>query len=235
MSEFRPPKVMIGMPIGSGTLPWGTAKSLLMTQAGCIIAKVPLRIEPVIGCSIVTVARSAVVHAFLKSDCTHLFWIDADMEWTLDDFMKILGKASVLDIVGATYPLKREPIQVHVNRFSDDGDYEVNGLGCVKVKSLGFGFICMRREVIEKVAATKRDMHDAVNGLTMKNVFRIDTGLGDTMRGEDVAFLDDARELGYDVWLDPTLRLGHIGQKTYRGDVVNALGLEELFPQEGTT
>lgn len=230
LDNFKPPKVMLAMPIGSGMLPWETAKGLLATQAACIQAGVPLRIEPLIGCSIVSWARTALVDAFLKWDGTHMFWIDADMAWSPSDFMQVLGKGAVLDIVGATYPLKRDPVQVFINELP--GDTEINGLDCVKVRSLGMGFVCMKRAVVEAVAAEKEFATDSVNGLTMRDVFRIDRGPGGTARGEDVAFFDDARRLGYDLWLDPAVKLGHIGLKTWRGDPIEALGLQDYFSEK---
>jgi hypothetical protein len=34
--------------------------------------------------------------------------------------------------------------------------------------------------------------------------------------GEDVAFFADVRALGFKVWLDATINLGHVGAKVYR-------------------
>jgi len=34
-------------------------------------------------------------------------------------------------------------------------------------------------------------------------------------RGEDYSFFTDVRSLGYKVWLDPSVKPGHIGAKVY--------------------
>lgn len=234
MSEFKPPKVCIGMPIGSGSLPWPTAAALIGTIRVCDKEGVPVRVEPPVGCSVVQWARSAVVESFLKTDYTHLFWIDADIVWTPDDFFRLLGFGAVLDVVGATYPLKREAGGFLLNLAGEPGRVEVNGLGCVRVKSMGLGFTLMKRAVVEKVAAGKPRVYDRLNGAEYADVFRVDRTAGERPgpQGEDVAFFQDVNDAGFQVWLDPSIQLGHHGAKVYRGDPIEALGLQDFAKQE---
>jgi len=210
---------MIGMPIGSGSLPWPTAFSLMQTLAACREEKVPVTVEVVAGCSVVTWARSAIADAFLKSDCTHLFWIDSDIVWGPSDFFRLVGLGAVLDAVGATYPFKKSAITFLVNHVGDPGKYEVNGLGCIKIRGMGMGFTILKRAVVEKVAATKTKRRDPITGMEYADLFRIDH------EGEDLAFFTDVRKEGFDVWLDPSISLGHIGPAIFKGDPLEALGL----------
>ena len=99
---------MIGMPIGSGSVPWPTAVSLLSTVRVLDKEGIKFKIEAPMGSSIVQWARSAIVGAFLKTDFTHLFWIDSDIVWTPDDFCRLLGFGAALDVVCATYPFKSD-------------------------------------------------------------------------------------------------------------------------------
>jgi hypothetical protein len=39
-------------------------------------------------------------------------------------------------------------------------------------------------------------------------------------------FCDRARELGYEVWIDPTIKLGHMGMEEFAG----AFGEDYLYP-----
>jgi len=222
---MRKPSVMIGMPIGSGSLPWPTAVSLLATVRVLDREGIKFKIEAPTGCSVVQWARSSVAEAFLKSDFTHLFWIDADIVWSPDDFIRILGFGAVLGAVGATYPFKKYPIGFLVNLAGEPGQVEVNGLGCVKIESMGIGFTLIQREIMEKVAATKPMMRDDLNGQEYRDIFRVDRTPDRGPRGEDIAFFADVRAAGYDVWLDPSIQLGHIGSETFRGDPIEALGL----------
>lgn len=223
---------MVGMPIGSGSIPWPTAVSLMSTVRAADKAGVPIRIEAPTGCSVVQWARSNIAGAFLKSDFTHLFWIDSDIVWSPDDFFRLLGFGGVLDVVGGTYPFKKEPIEYLVNLPGKDGQYEVNALGCVRVEAMGLGFTVCQRKVVEAVAATKVRVKDELNGVEYADIFRVDRTVRNTPLGEDVAFFNDIRELGFNVWLDPSINVGHIGSKIYRGDVITSLGLENFVKKE---
>jgi hypothetical protein len=225
------PKVMIGMPVASWQIPWPTAVSLMSTVRFCDREKLPVRIESPVGCSVVTWARSAVAGGFLKSDCTHLFWIDADMVWSPNDFARLVGFAAAHPVIGAAYTLKKDPPEVFINTVGE-GSYEINGHGNVRVKSLGLGFTIVQREVMEKLAATKPTMIDSLNGLECPDMFRIDRRAGGGALGEDVAFFEDVAALGYDVWLDPSINPGHFGTKIYRGDVIDALGLQDYAKEK---
>lgn len=229
---MTPPKVAIAMPVGSGSIPWETAVSLISTVRALDREKIPFKIEAPVGSSIVQWARSAIVGSFLKTDFTHLFWIDSDIFWTPSDFFRLLGFGAVLDVVGATYPFKKEPTGFLVNLAGEPGKAEVNGLGCVKINSMAIGFTLMKRAVVEKVAATKPMVEDRLNGVTYPDVFRVDRNVNGGPRGEDVAFFDDIREAGFDCWLDPSIQLGHVGKKVYSGDPIEALGLQQFAKEE---
>ena len=46
------------------------------------------------------------------------------------------------------------------------------------------------------------------------------------MIGEDFLFCDRARDAGFEVWVDPTIKLGHIGVMEYKSDFGNDI----LYP-----
>jgi hypothetical protein len=220
------PRIVIGMPIGSATLPWATALSLMKTVAACKEEGIPLQLEVVAGCSVVSWARSCIADAFLKSDYDLLFWIDADIVFTLDDFFRLVGLAKVHDVVGATYPFKKLPLTCVVNHVGDPGQYQVNGFGCVKVKSMGLGFTVVNRRVMEVIAKGKPERLDPISGKKHIDLFRIDH------EGEDIAFFTDVRAAGFDVWLDPSISVGHFGNMIYKADIIESMGLQDFLKQE---
>jgi hypothetical protein len=225
---------MIGMPVGSGSVPWPTATSLISTIRVLDKEGVKFKLESPMGSSIVQWARSGIVHEFLKSDCTHLFWIDSDIVWAPDDFIRLLGFGAVLDVVGATYPFKTDGIaRFCLNAIEEkEGEFNVNGLGCVQMKSFAIGFTLMKRKVVEAVAESKPWMEHKLNGYRYRDVFRVDRNENGEPRGEDIAFFEDIRAAGFDVWLDPSVKLGHVGMKVFRGDPIEALGLEDFTKEE---
>ena len=56
--------------------------------------------------SLVTRARNKLVTQFLESDYTHLFFVDADISFTPDDFIRIVNVNK--PIVTAPYPIKKK-------------------------------------------------------------------------------------------------------------------------------
>ena len=53
-------------------------------------------------------------------------------------------------------------------------------------------------------------------------------------RGEDAIFFSDVRALGYKVWIDPSIKLGHVGPKIYEGSVeASMLAEKEAKGAEG--
>lgn len=226
------PKTMIGMPVGSGSIPFATATSLLATVRVCDREGLPVMLSAPVGSSVVTWARNAVVGAFLNSECDRLMWIDSDIKWRPADFLRLVGFSATHDIIGATYMLKREPPVCVVN-LPDAENYEINGFGNIRVDSLAMGFTICKREVIEKIAATKEWMFDDLSGARYPDFFRLSRNpkTGKPL-GEDIAFYQDAAALGFKGWLDPSIKLSHVGTKEYTGDVIAALGLEEYIKQE---
>jgi hypothetical protein len=229
--SFRPNpadlSVAIGFPTGP-MLPWPTALSLARTTHACALRGIDVTVCDVAGSSIITMARSQVVHRFLQGNKKRLFWIDSDIMWEPEDFLRLLGLSTHMDVVSAAYPLKTEDRKAFVIRHPDPSKITLNPYGCVKIDGTGLGFTVVSRAAIEKLVATKPTVLNQASGERVADVFRVDSFDG-LLRGEDIAFFDDLRALGYDFWLDPTVELGHVGHKVYRGDVVRALGLEHVF------
>jgi hypothetical protein len=53
-------------------------------------------------------------------------------------------------------------------------------------------------------------------------MFRCDIDGGEA-RGEDMAFFDDCKALGYQPWLDPEINLGHVGTKVFTAAIKDAM------------
>jgi hypothetical protein len=215
---------MIAIP-GGRPPDWMTVIALMSTLDE--LQKHQVAVKPVIikGSALVTKARDDLVDAFMESDYNRLFWIDDDMLWTPDDFIRLLCFSTQVDVVAATYPAKRDPPTYYIKVPGTAQDpLQVSELGLIEVQGVGLGFACMTRRVIEDVVRTKPTMYDQVREKTMASVFRCDTFEGN-FRGEDMAFFSDIRDAGHKVWIDPTISLGHFGQKEYRGALSTALNL----------
>jgi hypothetical protein len=214
-------KVMIAIPCGPN-LPWQTVQSLIETCCSLERGGIPYSFTMVAGCSIVEHARSNVASDFLKSDMNTLFMIDSDMAWTLKDFVRLLALSTVMEVVGAAYPAKRDDGPVFMLKGCE-GSLMNNEYGCLPIGGVGLGFTVVQRKVIEQLAEKAEKVRFPWSkGEKIPYIFRCDIDNGEA-RGEDMAFFDDCKDLGYQLWLDPTIELGHVGTKEYRGKLQDAL------------
>lgn len=213
--------VGIGFPCGDYNS-WRTTMSLARTVHALAVTGVPVNIHVVAASSDVCIARDVVLTNYLAAKEQFLFWIDSDISWQPEDFVRVLRLAKDLGVVCATYSVKREPEQCIVN-FVEDA--EPHPSGCVEIVGTGLGFCCVRRDIVEQFAATKEYMVHDGNGRSIIDAFyrprkrhadgKLHAG------GEDGGFFDDIRALGHKVWLDPTICLGHNGSKEYRVPLVD--------------
>jgi hypothetical protein len=215
--DLRTVSVTIGMPV-YGPIPPHTVASLVSTIDAC--ARNGIRCEFVIEQGVLPISRDAVLDDFLRDDTDKLFWIDSDMTWEPGDFLRLLALSTAQDVVCATYPRKIEG-QTQFQIDLDLGPLEEGPHGLLPIRGAGLGFTVVSRKVCADLAASKPLVRDGLNGREMHEVFRFDTIEG-KRRTEDMAFFADIRELGYPVWLDPTINLGHVGSKEWTGSVMAA-------------
>ncbi len=209
--------VYIGMPT-YGPVPSDTAISLAFTMhmlgARDIYTEVDMN-----RCGVVHWNRDWVFDGFLNSDKQKLFWIDSDMVWKPEAFMRMLALSTMRDVVSAAYMAKQEGEPNYQIQGTGDAQ-SADELGLFDIMGTGLGFTIMDRKVCEDVAKDKPlKMHQ---GRQLREVFRTDIRDG-FARGEDIAFFADIRELGHKVWLDPSIELGHVGTKIWRGKAIDAL------------
>ena len=201
--------VFVAMP-AHRAIPVPTVLSITGTVGMCIGSGIPIRIAIPAGGSVISAARNRAAHLFLKTDCSHCFWIDSDIQWRPESFLRILAMATQRAIARAVYPKRREPIT-----FDADG----------------LGFTCMQRQVLEAVA---KDAPMIFYGEDepCKELFR--EGIVETERAkkagaekefvaEDAEFIGRAAKLGFQPWIDSSIELGHVGEKIYYGTLKDYL------------
>jgi hypothetical protein len=214
--------VMLAMPTNRDLSPQ-TVISLLTTQDALNARGVANTISLQAGGSIVEHSRTKCADDFLSSPHNRLFWVDSDIVWTADDFLRLLALSTVMDVVGGAYPAKLDPPLFFLNRGADP--ITENEYGCLSYPGWGLGFTVVNRNAMEALAskAPKVKFHDRPHPLA--HIFRCDVHNGDA-RGEDMAFFADLKAAGFTPWLDPFIRLGHIGPKVYAASLLDCLNQE---------
>jgi hypothetical protein len=213
-------KVMISIPCGP-SIPWQTVQSIVETCIGLEKEKITFVFQLVAGCSIVEHARTQVCNGFLKSEMNTLFMIDSDITWSFKDFIRLLALSTKMEVVSAAYPAKND--KKYFMLKGCEGLLTTNEYGCLPIGGVGLGFTVVQRKVIEQLAEkAKKVIFPWSNGEHIPHIFRCDID-GDEARGEDMAFFDDCKDLGYQLWLDPEIDLGHVGVKEYTASIKDAM------------
>lgn len=195
-----------------------------------------------VGESLITRARNKLARDFLRSDATHMMFLDADINFQPEDVVKLARSGHPL--IGGIYPRKeidwRALGHAARNGVADEdlrhhcGVLVVNGVygdiecvnDCIKVREIGTGFLLIAREVFEKIAASEPEnvyqLEDDEAGSMTGNFFetRIRDG---RLLSEDYWFVRRAMDVGYQPMAHIGVKLGHIGIMEYRGDISSVL------------
>ena len=225
--DLRNTKFTVGIPC-YGNLPIFTAISLIDTFRFFDHAGIQLNYAIEIGNSIVDSARNNVVHMFLKeSDHQKLIFIDSDIVWNAEDLARLCCWSTKYPIVAAAYPTKVEGNHKFLGDYYRDPDNEnqvvQNEYGLVKMTAIGLGFCIIDRSVFEMMSPDTCKYKDSVHGENVTRFFATTTDK-DQFVGEDIYFLRRwTKQYGGDLWVDPTINLGHVGTKVYKGNFLDSL------------
>lgn len=161
-------------------------------------------------------ARNALAtNTFLKSDCTHLFFIDADMGWDPQGVIKMIFRD--VDMIAGVYPMKaeNENYPVHLKPGPDDKAIIRNGL--VEALRVPTGFLCIKRNVIERMIEaypeSKYIGSGQESGQNEECHELFPCGVTDkTWWGEDYDFSNLWRKIGGSMWIEPDIDFCHVGR-----------------------
>jgi hypothetical protein len=209
-------------------------------------------IETLSNCSLISLGRSMMVTAALKQkDWTHLFWIDSDVSWEPKHVHYLL--AADKDIVTGSYPAKCLPLKsasgpskVKKKLLAQYKDTDPNGMipeevlkaqikeegDFVESNFLTTGFMCIKRNVIEKMIEHYTDLNMYYQGERHCHLFEtmIDKDRDNLFLGEDYSFVKRANNIGFKSYLASKVSLGHIGPYEYSQD--NEEKLKEYYITE---
>jgi GT2 family glycosyltransferase len=150
-------------------------------------------------------AREEIVQEFLKSDCTHIFWVDSDTVPKPDALKKLLDRDEPI-VSGLTamiqYDEKRKDGDANgfYKRWNCVGMDDVHlqpNTGVRYIRGAGGSCIMVKREVYEKMKAPYYEF-----------VYKDDNG-NPTLISEDIYFIMKALKEGYKALCDTSVIAGH--------------------------
>lgn len=240
-------KVMVATPCyGFACTPIYTA-SMLRMMAEC--AKVGLNPDlQIVSDAHIDRARAKLVAQFLAGQYTHLFWIDADIQFTPEAFVRIL--LADRDVAAGVYPLKhynwpeRMPGQITREEFEAlYTDYPFNAVngrvasdadGFAEVAEAPNGFLCIKRHVLQRMMAAHPELRwlpdhlppaawDAIPYTYWMFFSAMIDPVSHRFLSEDYAFCHRWRGIGGKVFVDLHSKLNHMGPHIWRGNLLASL------------
>lgn len=223
-------KLFIGIPAYDHKVSLKQAISLMRFAQKAPEHGIDISVGSICGCSVVSRARNLLVQDFLESDATELFFVDADINFQPEDVFRLMAWVSEPNIgIAAGIPCARKVEKTYIVTLDEtDKGVVMNSMGLVRAKRVATAFMMIKRKVIEDLVEKNPQWkyHDTKTERDLSAVF--DFMVKDnTYVGEDYLFCDRAREIGYEVWVDPTIKLGHMGTIEYEGD----FGNEAFYPR----
>jgi hypothetical protein len=139
----------------------------------------------------IDLCRNTLVAMFLKTDCTHLFFIDADLRWEPRAFVGLLQ--SKRPVCAGAYRKREEPESYPLTWIEEeDGGIKLADGGWLKCSRVATGFLCIERRVIEEMAAESRIVTQASPDMPhVPRLFYTDILEDGRFIGEDYAWCDD--------------------------------------------
>ena len=228
MDMIRKNNIFFATPCYGGQITDQYFLSVFRLTQELIKYNVNFRITTLRNESLVPRARNILNAMFLEAkECTHLMFIDADIEFEPESVIRMLAMDK--DLITGAYPKKTLPVDYAINlKFADKEKTQVKvDMGAVEVLDASTGFWLMKREVVER-------MIEAYPELFYLNDSSIDPKFNqycysffDTIHdpddnrylSEDYTFCRRWQKIGGQIWLDPNTKLNHVGSYTFEGDV----------------
>jgi hypothetical protein len=170
------------------------------------------------GCTDLSVARASMVSAFLSGDADCLVSIDNDVGWEPGSLVKLVDHP--VDMVAGVYPKRADPIEYPIRYLDEPTIPYDQDTGLLEVEAVQGGFVRYSRSCLERMVTAYSD----TEYVSLRYPYGKLHGLfdylphGETRFGEDFAFCQRWRAIGGQVWVDPTIKMLHIGYKTFLGD-----------------
>lgn len=243
-------KVFIATPMYGGMCHGLYTQSMLQLQFAMQQNSIGAMVSSMFNESLITRARNAMAHNFLKTDCTHLLFIDADIRFNAMDVIHLL-KADK-DVICGIYPKKEinwatveQAVKggVPTNQLKNHtGSFVINLVDYAPTVTVpmnepleiwngGTGMMAIKREVFEKlkeiVPSYKNDVIDLSGntpvGEDIYEFFATSIEAGtQRLLSEDYHFCQAWRQVGGKIYAAPWMNLGHCGSYVFEGELVKS-------------
>jgi hypothetical protein len=214
---MTPRKVLIATPSLDGRVEAEYAVALAETVR--LGVQRGIGIHPLIVCreSLLPNVRNDLMSAVRKFDMSDIIWIDSDQEWNPEWVFRLLSHP--VDVVGAPVIKRSEQEAYNVRSIGGSPQIPVDpATGLLVIDAVGTGFLRMSRKAVD--ALWDASVPYTVSGREnepLRWIFDVRPVDG-LLISEDTLVCFKLRDLGFKIYLDPTMTCSHIGPKKWSGD-----------------
>lgn len=170
------------------------------------------------GDALVERSRSIAASAFLRSDADVMLTIDSDIFFRPIDAVALCQKALEKQIIGALYMTRNINTQPAMMLPESPVVFAADSQP-VQVPFISTGFMAVTKPPLEALTQTLPLCHRSW-GESSFWPFYLPYVVewpedGHILLSEDWAFCQRAKDAGFDIWLDPSIRLAHHGDHAY--------------------
>jgi hypothetical protein len=227
-----PRKISINLPAYSGTIHVETIASLMPEIVALSVRGDLVELHGELGSPYICDARGIMVEKFLESDADTFVFIDHDISWPAGALVELIDKP--VDVRCGAYPYRSdkmlaEPFPVLWDKSKAEL-WAQNGMLSVWGAATGFMVIsraCLERMVVHYSPALDVTCKAVKRGRYCALFSEMWLRDGDVSDGhelpakiqDDYAFCRRWRDIGGQVWLQPEIKFGHTGHKTFTGSL----------------
>ena len=184
------------------------------------LEKAGYTVNRVEGYSAIDQARCQLASDSYFSGYKETLWIDSDICFQTEDVEKL--RAYDEPITCGIYPQKgKRALACHVLPGTEHIEFGTSG-GLIEIKYAGAGFLHVRRCVYEAIAAKLPICNEEFDKpmIPFFMPLHVKTPNGHWYLAEDFAFCHRARECGFRIMADTTIRLWHLGEQNHSWDAL---------------
>ena len=230
-------KLMVAMPCYQGVCHSLCMKQMLRLQSLLSSKNIGMEVMTLESESLISRGRNVCASAFLKSDCTHLIFIDSDILFNPNDVLKLLMHKK--EIIVGLYPVKSINFEKLKETISDCDSIEkalrASGKRVGNVKKLvedtnlaimheaPTGFMMIKKELLENLKTHCKHL-EYTNDIMGYSKYTIDNKFYNFFQvgvfkgrylSEDYGFCALVNACNIDIYADLSINLIHVGNFYY--------------------
>ena len=192
-------KLAIGIPLVSDRVHTQFLDSFIRMRKGNFVYCRPM--FPTGFTSDIASVRNSIVEQAVLAGCTHLLFMDTDQNYPIDVVEKLVAHKK--DIIGAKVHMRYPPFMPTIYRYDKKVEQYyilkeeewVNKEELIEVDATGTGCILIKTDVFLDMKQPWFEFIKNDDGVVV---------------GEDINFCKKAKDLGYNIYIDPSIKVNHM-------------------------